>query len=263
VLGGTTSVAMSGGVAGFSNLSVDSPGVGYRLRFDHASGARAYSRPFTTGLPPIAAPAAVCPYSSGHTAAVFDAGPGAVYNWTIFNGAVTAGAGTRMITFKAGPTGPVTIGINVVVPGLPCLLERSVQVAVDSSLSCPGPVGFFTVTPCRVVDTRETPGPWGGPALTGGGIRVFAVLGRCGIPATARAVAVNLTAVGPTQGGHLTLYPGASASPESSTINFRAGIVRANNAILPLGAAGDLAVLCSLAGTGSTHFLLDVSGYFE
>jgi hypothetical protein len=59
------------------------------------------------------------------------------------------------------------------------------------------------------------------------------------------------------------LFPAGTSIPGSSTINFRAGIVRANNAILPLGAAGDLGVACALAAPGSTHFLLDISGYFE
>jgi hypothetical protein len=262
VLGGTTSVEMESGVASFSDLSVDVSGVGYRLQFGH-EGAKALSRSFTTGLSPIAVASAVCPYSSGHTAAVPDAGPDAVYLWTIGNGVITSGAGTRMITFKAGPSGLVTLGVTVVVAGLPCDLEREAVVAVDASLSCPAPVGFFTVTPCRVLDTRDPAGTWGGPSLAAGAVRVFPISGRCGIPATARSVAINVTVVDPTQAGHLTLFPAGTAAPGSSTINFRAGIVRANNAILPLGAAGDLSVLCVLGAPGTSHLILDVNGYFE
>jgi hypothetical protein len=50
--------------------------------------------------------------------------------------------------------------------------------------------------------------------------------------------------------------------PLTSTINFRAGIVRANNAMILLGTSGQLSVFCGMA-SGSTNFVLDVSGYFE
>jgi hypothetical protein len=57
------------------------------------------------------------------------------------------------------------------------------------------------------------------------------------------------------------LYPGNTPAPLASTINFRAGQTRANNGIVPLGAAGDVAV--SSGSAGSLDFLLDVNGYFE
>ena len=117
-----------------------------------------------------------------------------------------------------------------------------------------------TVAPCRILDTRDPPGPWGGPPL-GGADRTFVVAGRCGVPATARAVSVNLTVVQPTADGFLSIYPAGGATPTSSLINFRAGQVRANNAVLMLGASGDVVVRNGSAG--SVHFLLDVNGYFE
>jgi hypothetical protein len=52
------------------------------------------------------------------------------------------------------------------------------------------------------------------------------------------------------------------AAPLASTINFRGGQTRSNNAIVPLSATGDLAVQCDMA-SGSVHLILDVSGYFE
>jgi len=50
--------------------------------------------------------------------------------------------------------------------------------------------------------------------------------------------------------------------PLASTINFRAGIVRANNAIIPLGASGSISVQCDMT-SGGTGFFFDVFGYFE
>ena len=118
------------------------------------------------------------------------------------------------------------------------------------------------MTPCRVVDTRNAPGPQGGPALAAGASRTFAVAGVCELPPTAKAVAVNVTAVLPTADGYLTLYPAGQSLPLASTINFRTGIVRANNAVLPLGPSGQITVFCGM-GSGSTDFILDVTGWFE
>jgi hypothetical protein len=116
--------------------------------------------------------------------------------------------------------------------------------------------------PCRIADTRNPPGPQGGPALAAGAARSFAVSGVCAVPSTAKAVAVNLTVVFPTTGGHLTVYPAGTSLPLTSSINFRAGIVRANNAILRLGAGGQITVFCGMP-SGSTNFLIDVTGWFE
>jgi hypothetical protein len=75
-------------------------------------------------------------------------------------------------------------------------------------------------------------------------------------------VSVNVTITQPTAGGDLRLYPAGSALPPTSTINYRKGQTRANNAVVSLGAAGDLAVQCDQA-TGIVHFILDVNGYFQ
>jgi hypothetical protein len=125
-----------------------------------------------------------------------------------------------------------------------------------------GPAAFFTLPPCRVVDTRDAPGPHGGPALVAGGDRVFTVAGRCGVPASARAIAMNATVAGPGAAGNLRFYPGGASLPLASAINYAAGQTRGNNAIVPLSPAGSLAVRCTQA-SGTTHFILDVTGYFE
>jgi len=127
----------------------------------------------------------------------------------------------------------------------------------------PPPAGFFTVTPCQLVDTRA-PGPAGGPALYPGATRAFPVTGGvCGIPPTATAVSVNVTVVGPANNGHLILYPGDDTSaPRASDINFSAGVTRTNNAIVLLGTnVGTINVKNGSAG--SVHFVLDVNGYFQ
>jgi subtilisin-like proprotein convertase family protein len=125
----------------------------------------------------------------------------------------------------------------------------------------PESLGYFTLPPCRMIDTRDPSGPLGGPALAGGSTRTFAIASQCGIPADAASVSANVTITGPTAEGHLTFYPNGTVPPLVSTINYRAGQTRANNAILVLGPAGDFNVSC--AGVGTVNLILDVNGYFR
>jgi len=118
------------------------------------------------------------------------------------------------------------------------------------------------VTPCRVADTRGPSGPYGGPALVANADRSFVVAGQCGIPAGAVAVAFNFTVTQPTGLGDLRAVPAGSALPLVSTLNWRPGQTRANNAIVPLGPAGDILVHVDQA-SGTVHFIIDVNGYFQ
>jgi serine protease len=93
-------------------------------------------------------------------------------------------------------------------------------------------------------------------------VRTFPVSSICGIPASATAVAVNLAVFLPSDNGDLRVYPAGTTAPLASAINFRPGIVRANNAIVPLGAGGMLSVQCDMP-SGATNFFFDVYGYFQ
>jgi hypothetical protein len=81
------------------------------------------------------------------------------------------------------------------------------------------------------------------------------------VPASAKAVSVNLTGTASTAQGNLRLYAAGAVTPLVSTLNYVAGQTRANNAVAPLGDSGQISVLCSPSGT--THVILDVNGYFE
>ena len=261
LLRGSADRPLQQGVAQFSNLRVDRPGAGYKVRFS-GLGFAAVSRTFSAGPLAITSVPVVCPYAAEVSASIPDMGPRAQYIWRLDNGSVQSGNYSPLIKFRAGPSGTVELRAIVRAPGA-CDLIATSTVAIVAGSACPAPVGFFTVPPCRVADTREPAGASGGPALSRGAMRVFPVSGRCGIPASARSVAVNVTVVEPTEAGHLTVFPGGMPIPIASTVNFRVGIARNNNAILALGAAGDLAVQCTLAAEGSAHFVLDVTGYFE
>jgi hypothetical protein len=95
-----------------------------------------------------------------------------------------------------------------------------------------------------------------------GGDRVFQIGGQCGIPADAVAVSFNFTITTPADYGDLIVYPPAGTLPLVSTLNWSPGQTRANDAIVPLGVAGDLTAHVDQA-TGTVHFIIDVNGYFR
>ncbi len=61
----------------------------------------------------IKAPATVDSNSTSNTASVTHSGQASGYDWTIGNGVITGGNGTAEITWSAGSSSPVTIGVTV------------------------------------------------------------------------------------------------------------------------------------------------------
>jgi hypothetical protein len=176
--------------------------------------------------------------------------------------------GTTAAPLAAGAAFFGDLSVNAAGDGYLLQFTRIGVIPVRSRLfrvdpACKGPFAFYTVPPCRVLDTRNAAGPWGGPALAGGSLRRFDLAGKCAIPATARSVAANLTAVTPGESGYLTLFPAGRSAPLASSINFRPGIVRANNAVLALGDSGDIDVFCGMPAGSNVDFVLDVVGYFR
>jgi hypothetical protein len=125
-----------------------------------------------------------------------------------------------------------------------------------------GASDFYTLAPCRLLDTRNAYGPYGGPAMVPGQ-RILKATGQCGIPATAKALAVNITAFNPSVSGNLRFFPGDAAPNSSSVINFQPGVTRSNNATVMLASSGSGALgIYNSASTG-VHVLVDVFGYFQ
>lgn len=118
---------------------------------------------------------------------------------------------------------------------------------------------FVPVTPCRIADTRLATGPFGGPIIAAAQSRDFAIpSSACGIPATALAYSLNITAVPSGVLGFLTAWPAGQSRPLVSTLNSLDGTVVANAAIVPAGASGAISVYV----TDSSHVILDINGYF-
>jgi hypothetical protein len=117
---------------------------------------------------------------------------------------------------------------------------------------------FVPVTPCRVADTRNATGPFGGPELGAGSSREFDIpQSACSIPSTAVAYSLNVTAVPNGPLGYLTLWPSGQTQPTVSTLNSD-GRVKANAAIVPAGTNGGVSVYV----TNPSQVILDIDGYF-
>ena len=76
-------------------------------------------------------------------------------------------------------------------------------------------------------------------------------------------MSANVTVTAPSAAGDLRLYPPDLGVPLTTTINFRAGQTRANNAILLLSTDGSGMVGVHNDAPGTVHLILDVNGWFQ
>ncbi|HRE01149.1 MAG TPA: hypothetical protein PLV68_07595, partial [Ilumatobacteraceae bacterium] len=124
--------------------------------------------------------------------------------------------------------------------------------AVSAAAAAPG--SYTAVQPCRLTDTR-----------TGAGvIRIdpttieIAARQACGVPADATSVVVSIAIDAPAAAGFLSAWPADQARPTISNLNFSAGQIRANSAIVPLSTTGRFRVYSNVI----TNVVVDVVGAF-
>jgi len=162
------------------------------------------------------------------------------------------------ITATTGAHATGTVSVSVTNPD-----NRSVTLSNSYFYDQPsGPLYFYSVPPCRLVDTRNPNGPLGGPSLGAGTLRVFNSIGSCGIPAGAKSLSVNVTVVAPMATGFLSLYPGNAIPMGTSSLNFSAGQTRASNAIVKLSTDGLGTLAVQNGAPGNVNVIVDVNGYF-
>ncbi|HLJ45824.1 MAG TPA: choice-of-anchor D domain-containing protein [Bryobacteraceae bacterium] len=119
--------------------------------------------------------------------------------------------------------------------------------------STPNSLSFYSLTPCRVADTRTT------SVMAGNSTRNFSISGGpCGVPASTKAYSLNMTVVPRGQLGYLTTWPAGQTQPVVSTLNSTDGGVVANAAIVPAGSSGAISVFV----TDNTDVIIDINGYF-
>ena len=124
-----------------------------------------------------------------------------------------------------------------------------------------GGLNFYTVSPCRLVDTSQTNGTFGGPAIGALATRNFPLSqGPCGLPASPALQAYSLSITASPQGplGYLSTWPAGGAQPFVSTLNGYKGQAMANAAIVPAGSPGSISVFVTTA----SNVTIDTAGYF-
>jgi hypothetical protein len=119
---------------------------------------------------------------------------------------------------------------------------------------------YAPLTPSRIVDTRAGLGVTAAAPLGPGASFDVQVTGRGGVPSDGvSAVVVNATAVDATEASYLTVWPGGTARPEISSLNFGPGVTRANLVTVEVGSSGALALFNE---RGQVDLVLDVVGYY-
>ncbi|MEC4576247.1 hypothetical protein [Streptomyces virginiae] len=120
--------------------------------------------------------------------------------------------------------------------------------------------GYTPTDPTRFVDTREGLGTSRGP-VAGQSQFGVQIAGARGVPAGAKAVALNVTVTNPRATGHLTVFPSGQAAPNTSNLNFTGGQTIANAVIVPIGADGKINV--RNGGWDPADVIVDVVGYYS
>ena len=193
-------------------------------------------------------------YLNAQLVAITDATPGATIYYTT--------NGTAPTTSSAVYTGPITVPSTETLEAIAVATGYTSSAAASAAYtiqhSTTGELQFVAIPPCRIADTRNPAGAFGGPELAASASRTFDIpQSACGIPAAATAYALNVTVVPDQSLGYLTMWPAGEPQPSVSTLNSD-GRVKANAAITPAGTNGGVSVFASDA----TQFILDIGGYF-
>jgi outer membrane protein assembly factor BamB len=149
-----------------------------------------------------------------------------------------------------------TVDVTVVTPGGTTPTTPADEYTTDS------PGAYTAVAPVRICDTRSgSPTPaCAGRTLGGRGEINVQITGSGGVPAGAKAVVVNLTAINDTTTPtYVSAFPTGEAVPTVSNINLAGGQVDANLAIVQLSSSGQMTIFNSV---GRADAIVDVEGYF-
>ena len=183
-------------------------------------------------------------------------------------GSVVTGTATALAvglaSASAGPTNP-TPPMN---PPTASSMAQSSLVSLQDLPKSRMENLFTPVAPCRIVDTRR-----GGGVLANNVPRRFHVTGTtefdlqggtnggCGVPAAATGITTNVTVAGTVSGGYLSGYPTGTTPPATNFITTHTNFNIAANPTFAL-AAGSTKPLTITNHGGSTHVIVDVTGYY-
>lgn len=174
-----------------------------------------------------------------------------------------AGQSQPIVSTLNAPTGTITANAAIVPAGtggdlMAYAFGSNTDLIIDidgyfaPSGAAPNPLSLYNLEPCRVLDTRQSPGqPFSGEKT------VSVANSPCAVPGTAAGYVLNGTVI-PVGGlGFLTLWPDGQQQPVVSTLNALDGRITSNMAIVPTTNGSIDAFAYSL-----TNLILDIAGYF-
>ena len=142
----------------------------------------------------------------------------------------------------------------------PCNLIMTRNLSATATFNLPpNPVQLVTVTPCRLLDTRQSSPIQGGTFQTFD-MEQLAQQQGCADLSTASSYSLNVTLI-PQNGApvhYLTIWPAGENRPGVSTMNSLDGRIKANAAIVPAGTNSSVSVYV----TDTANIVLDIDGYF-
>ncbi len=120
---------------------------------------------------------------------------------------------------------------------------------------------YFPMEPRRFLDTRNGTGLR--HRFESNTPRTLQIAGVGDVPAGAAAITGNVVVDAPNTSGHIAVTQHPAPTPPTSTLNFPAGDIRANNFTVSLAADGSIGITFVGYSPGvTTDVVLDVTGYF-
>ena len=168
-------------------------------------------------------------------------------NWSAANTTIP-----NLVVAKLGTDGMISVYENG--PGTAALIIDVAGYYLGGTPTKPGT--YVSLAPARVLDTRST------AAVAGNGDVSLGILGKGGIPASGvSGVVINTTVTETRVAGYLTVYPGTTARPLASNLNWVGpGVTIPNLVTTPVGTDGSIRFY---NGSGSSlHVVADTAGYF-
>lgn len=170
------------------------------------------------------------------------------------------------VNFGPDDARPNSVVVPVDANGEVCLLASvptDVLVDITGYFGAGAGLDFVALEPVRLLDTREvweSHNPFtGGDKVTAGRVLRMQIAGERGVPADARAVSINLTAVQADRRTFMTAYP-CGTRPDTSNLNLVPDQkVTANGAMVKLNDAGELCIYVDQPA----HVIVDISGIWR
>ncbi len=179
--------------------------------------------------------------------------------WLTATNGFTSYASLGGYALTVNGTGGTTTPTTTTVPGTPAT-DPPTNPTTNSPTGNPPPgtdagSTLVATTPLRLADTRTG---LGGSLRLGAGTQMsIQVAGVNGVPTTATAAVLNITAVGPGAAGYLSVFPCATGPTGTSVVNYAPGETIANTTIATLDAGGRVCVSTLTA----SDVLVDITGW--